>query len=55
VLDMDNMVRREVADTVLQIIHRHIANDMYKDEEVGSDRTYPPPTAYSRWRRRLRR
>lgn len=42
VLDMDNMVRREVADTVLQIIHRHIANDMYKDEEVGSDRTYPP-------------
>lgn len=42
VLDSDKMVKREVMETVVEIINRHTASDKYKDEEVGSTRTYPP-------------
>jgi len=42
VLDSGKMVKREVADTVVEIIQRHTSSDKYKDEEVGSTRTYPP-------------
>jgi hypothetical protein len=42
VLDMSRKVRNEVAESVVSIIHRHTASDKFKDEEVGSDRVYPP-------------
>jgi hypothetical protein len=42
VLDMDGKLKREVADTVVEIIHRHTVSDKFKDEEVGSNRMYPP-------------
>ncbi|MFY9854349.1 MAG: hypothetical protein WAK26_10790 [Terracidiphilus sp.] len=42
VLEMGERLKSEVADSVVEIIHRHIASDKFKDEEVGSSRTYPP-------------
>jgi hypothetical protein len=42
VLDMDKKLKSEVANTVAEIIHRHTVSDKYKDEEVGSNRIYPP-------------
>ena len=42
VLEMDRKLKREVADTLVEIIHRHTVSDKYKDEEVGSNRVYPP-------------
>ena len=41
VLDMDKKLKREVADRVVEVIHRHTVSDKYKDEEVRSDRVYP--------------
>ena len=31
-----------MAEKVVEIIHRHTVSDKYKDEEVGSNRVYPP-------------
>jgi hypothetical protein len=42
VLDLDKKLKREVAERVVEIIHRHTISDKYKDEEVGSNRVYPP-------------
>jgi ribonuclease HII len=42
VLDMHRKLKTEVAERVVEIIHRHTCSDKYKDEEVESDRTYPP-------------
>ncbi len=42
VLDSGKKVKREVAETVVEIINRHTSSDKYKDEEVSSTRTYPP-------------
>ena len=42
VLDMDGKLKSEVAETVVEIIHRHTVSDKFKDEEVGSNRMYPP-------------
>jgi hypothetical protein len=42
VLDMDRKLKHEVAERVVEIIHRHTVSDKYKDEEVGSSRVYPP-------------
>ena len=42
VLDMDKRLKREVADRVVEIIHRNTVSDKFKDEEVGSTRIYPP-------------
>jgi len=42
VLDMDKKLKREVAERVVEIIHRNTISDKYKDEEVGSNRVYPP-------------
>ncbi|MGA2046490.1 MAG: hypothetical protein ABSG96_02305 [Terracidiphilus sp.] len=42
VLDMNKKIKTEVVDKVVEIIHRHTASDKYKDEEVGSNRVYPP-------------
>ena len=42
VLEMGEKLKSEVADSVVEIIHRHTASDKFKDEEVGSSRIYPP-------------
>src|ERR1019366_4181483 len=42
VLDMNGKLKSEVAETVVEIIHRHTVSDKFKDEEVGSNRMYPP-------------
>ena len=42
VLDMGRKLKAEVAASVVEIIHRHTASDKFKDEQVGSNRTYPP-------------
>jgi len=42
VLDLNRKLKSEVADTVVEIIHRHTYSDKYKDEQVGSNRVYPP-------------
>jgi hypothetical protein len=41
VLDMNKKLKSEVAERVIEIIHRHTVSDKYKEEEVGSDRVYP--------------
>jgi hypothetical protein len=41
VLDMNRKLKTEVAERVVEIIHRHTLSDKYKDEEVRSDRVYP--------------
>jgi hypothetical protein len=42
VLDMDKKLKLELADVVVEVISRHTVSDKYKDEEVTSNRTYPP-------------
>jgi hypothetical protein len=42
VLDMDKKLTSEVANLVVEAIHRHTISDKYKDEQVPSDRVYPP-------------
>jgi hypothetical protein len=42
VLEMEKKLKIEVADAVVEIIRRHTVSNKYKDEEVGSNRTYPP-------------
>ena len=42
VLDMDRKLKLEVAGAVVEIIHRHTVSNKFKDEEVGSNRVYPP-------------
>ncbi len=42
VLDKGVKLRSEVAGQVVEIIHRNTASDKYKDEEMGSNRVYPP-------------
>ena len=37
VLDMNKKLKAEVAERVVEIIHRHTVSDKYKDEEVGSN------------------
>ena len=42
VLDMGRKVKSEVAERVVEIVHRHTVSSKYLDEEVGSNRAYPP-------------
>jgi hypothetical protein len=42
VLDLGKRLKSEVAESVVEIIQRHTISDKYKDEEVGSNRVYPP-------------
>ncbi len=42
VLDLSKKLKSEVANSVVEIIQRHTASDKYLDEEVGSNRCYPP-------------
>jgi hypothetical protein len=39
---MGRKLKAEVAERVVEIVQRHTSSDKYKDEEVGSDRVYPP-------------
>ena len=42
VLDMDRKLKREVAERVVEIIHRYTVSDKFKDEVASSTRVYPP-------------
>ena len=42
VLDKGKTLRSEVACKVVEIIHRNTASDKFMDEEMGSNRVYPP-------------
>jgi hypothetical protein len=42
VLDLDKKLKSELAQSVVEIIQRHTVCDKYKDEQVGSNRAYPP-------------
>ncbi len=42
VLEMNRKFKAEVAESVVEIIHRHTVSDKYKDEQSASDRAYPP-------------
>ena len=42
VLEMNRKLRSEVAERIVEIIQRHTVSDKFKDEEVGSNRVYPP-------------
>jgi hypothetical protein len=42
VLDLSKKLKSEIADSVVEIIQRHTASDKYLDEDVGSNRGYPP-------------
>jgi hypothetical protein len=42
VLEMGKKLKAEIADSLVEIIQRHTVSDKFKDEEVGSNRVYPP-------------
>ena len=42
VLELGKKVKAEVAESVVEIIHRNTVSDKFRDEEVGSNRVYPP-------------
>ena len=42
VLDSSKKVKLEVSELVVEAIHRHTITDKFKDEEVASNRVYPP-------------
>jgi hypothetical protein len=42
VLDSSKKVKVEVSNLVVEAIHRHTITDKFKDEEVASNRVYPP-------------
>src|ERR1039458_6053196 len=42
VLDKGEKFKSEVAGEVVEIIHRNTASDKFKNEEMGSNRVYPP-------------
>jgi hypothetical protein len=42
VLELGQKLKSEVSDTVVQIIHKHTTSDKFKDEQVSSNRVYPP-------------
>jgi hypothetical protein len=42
VLDFQQKVQADVVDAIVGIIHRHATPDRFKDEQVPSNRKYPP-------------
>ena len=42
VLDMETTLKSELAGKIVEMIQRHTISDKFKDEEVGSNRVYPP-------------
>jgi len=43
VLEMGKKLKGEIAESLVQIIHKHTISDKFKDEEVPANRVYPPP------------
>jgi hypothetical protein len=39
---MGKKLKGEIAESLVQIIHKHTISDKFKDEEVPSNRVYPP-------------
>jgi hypothetical protein len=42
VLEVERELKSEVAKAVTEIVHSHTVSSKFEDEEVGSDRGYPP-------------
>ena len=42
VLEVERQVKSEIAKAVAEIVHSHTVSSKYEDEQVGSDRGYPP-------------
>jgi hypothetical protein len=42
VLDVNNKLKQEMASLMVDTIHRHTVSDKFKDEQVPSNRAYPP-------------
>ncbi len=42
VLETERSVRSEVIRAVMEIVNSHTVSNKFEDEEVGSDRSYPP-------------
>ncbi len=42
VLEAEQQVKSEVTKAVAEIVHNHTVSSKFEDEEVGSDRGYPP-------------
>jgi len=42
VLDMGRKLKVEIVEKVVEIIHHHTTSDKFKEEQVPSNRTYPP-------------
>ena len=42
VLEVESQVKSEVTKAVSEIVHNHTVSSKFEDEEVGSDRGYPP-------------
>jgi len=42
VLEMEKKIRPEIVSQIIETIHRHTISDKFKDEQVPSDRIYPP-------------
>jgi len=42
VIDMEKKIKAEIARQMVETIHRHTVSDKYKDEQVDSNRVYPP-------------
>jgi hypothetical protein len=42
VIDLEKKLRAEVAELIVNVIHKHTISDKYKDEETASNRVYPP-------------
>ena len=42
VLEMETTLKSELAGKIVEMIQRHTISDKFKDEEVGSNRVYPP-------------
>lgn len=42
VIESDQQLKSEIASRVFEVIERHTVTDKYRNEEVSSDRAYPP-------------
>jgi len=42
VIDIEKKLKAEVAELIVNVIHKHTISDKYKDEETTSNRVYPP-------------
>jgi len=42
VLEVERQIKADIAKAVTEIVHNHTISSKYEEEEVGSDRGYPP-------------